>query len=97
MASPTSPNAKRYAIVTRVSGLIRLLSMEYLTPIPRPIIKTRTPILLIKFSPMNFSRSTRADSEYLEKTLLAASRVEPALASDLVEFEAPKFGLAVSD
>ena len=43
----------------RVSGLIRLLSMAYLTPMAMPMTVMMMPILLDKFSPMNFSRSVR--------------------------------------
>ena len=65
-ASPTRPNPKIYAIIMRVNGLTRLLSIAYFAPIPTPKTSTTIPILLIRFSPMNFSRSSRADSVYDE-------------------------------
>ena len=39
-----------------VRGLIKLFSIEYFAPIPTPITVISIPILLIRFSPINFSR-----------------------------------------
>ena len=44
-------------MLTLPTGPIQLLSIAYFTKMPMAITKMAIPILLIKFSPMNFSKS----------------------------------------
>ena len=54
--NPIKPMPIIYPNIILVNGLIKSLSIEYLAPIPTPIIRIIIPILFIRFSPMNFSK-----------------------------------------